>query len=41
MPRDILTQPLFSPKLLKSRFAAQPIPEAHRVLVAEWHTSLF
>ena len=37
MPRDIFAQPLFSPKLLKSRFAAQPIPEAHRALITEWH----
>ena len=40
MRSDILTQPLFSPKLLKSRFAAQPIPEAHRALIAEWHGEL-
>jgi type I restriction-modification system DNA methylase subunit len=40
MPRDIFAQPLFSPKLLKSRFAAQPIPEAHRALIAEWHGEL-
>jgi type I restriction-modification system DNA methylase subunit len=40
MRRDILSQPLFSPKLLKSRFAAQPIPEAHRALIAEWHREL-
>ena len=37
MPRDIFAQPLFSPKLLKSRFAAQPLPDAHRALIAEWH----
>jgi TaqI-like C-terminal specificity domain/Eco57I restriction-modification methylase/N-6 DNA Methylase len=40
MRRDIFAQPLFSPKLLKSRFAALPIPEAHRALVAEWHGEL-
>jgi hypothetical protein len=40
MPRDPFAQPLFSPKLLKSRFAAQPIPEAHRALIAEWHREL-
>jgi type I restriction-modification system DNA methylase subunit len=40
MPRDLFAQPLFSPKLLKSRFAAQTIPEAHRALIAEWHSQL-
>jgi TaqI-like C-terminal specificity domain/Eco57I restriction-modification methylase/N-6 DNA Methylase len=40
MPRDLFAQPLFSPKLLKSRFAAQPIPEAHRALIGEWHGEL-
>jgi type I restriction-modification system DNA methylase subunit len=40
MRRDIFAQPLFSPKLLKSRFAAQPIPEAHRALIAEWHSEM-
>ena len=37
MPRDLFAQPLFSPKLLKSRFVAQPLPDAHRALIAEWH----
>ena len=40
MRSDILTQPLFSPKLLKSRFNAQPLPDTHRALIAEWHQSL-
>ena len=40
MPRDLFAQPLFSPKLLKSRFAAQPLPDAHRALIAEWQQSL-
>jgi type I restriction-modification system DNA methylase subunit len=40
MRRDLFAQPLFSPKLLKSRFAAQPLPEAHRTLIAQWHGEL-
>ena len=40
MPRDLFAQPLFSPKLLKSRFAALPVPEAHRELISEWHQQL-
>ena len=40
MPRDLFAQPLFSPKLLKSRFAAQAIPEAHRALIVEWSSQL-
>ena len=36
MPRDLFAQPLFSPKLIKARFPAQPIPEAHRVAIAQW-----
>lgn len=40
MPRDLFAQPLFSPKLLKSRFAAQPLPETHRVLIEGWHNEI-
>ena len=40
MPRDLFAQPLFSPKLIKARFAAQPIPEAHRDALQQWADSL-
>jgi type I restriction-modification system DNA methylase subunit len=36
MPRDLFAQPLFSPKLIKARFPAQPIPDAHRAAIAQW-----
>ncbi len=40
MPRDLFTQPLFSPKLMRSRFPAQPVPDAHVRLITEWVDSL-
>ncbi len=40
MPRDIFAQPLFSPKLIKTRFAAQPIPEPHQALIRQWADGL-
>ena len=40
MPRDLFAQPLFSPKLLKSRFPAQPLPEAHHSALAQWAAQL-
>lgn len=40
MARDLFTQPLFSPKLLRSRFAPLPIAPAHLALITEWHTEL-
>ena len=40
MPRDLYAQPLFSPKLLKTRFAAAPIPPAHVALISEWAQAL-
>lgn len=40
MPGDLFTQPLFSPKLIKTRFPAHEIPEAHRDLIAHWIDSL-
>ncbi len=40
MPRDLFAQPLFSPKLLKNRFLAQPLPELHHALISEWHSQL-
>jgi hypothetical protein len=36
MPRVLFAQPLFSPKLIKARFPAQPIPDAHRAAIAQW-----
>ena len=36
MPRDIFSQPLFSPKLIKTRFPALPLPDAHREAIAQW-----
>ncbi|MBB1074167.1 N-6 DNA methylase [Rhodoferax sp. 4810] len=40
MPRDLFTQPLFSPKLVKSRFPAQAIPVAHHDIITGWTGSL-
>ena len=40
MPRDLYAQPLFSPKLLRSRFAAAPIPPAHLALITDWAQAL-
>ena len=40
MPRDLFAQPLFSPKLIKARFPAQPIPEAHQRAIAQWALAL-
>lgn len=40
MPRDLFTQPLFSPKLIRTRFPAQAVPESHIALVTEWVDSL-
>ena len=40
MPRDLFAQPLFSPKLIKTRFPAQPLPDAHRVAIAQWASQL-
>ncbi len=40
MPRDLFAQPLFSPKLIKARFPAQPIPDAHRQAILEWADGL-
>ena len=40
MPRDLFAQPLFSPKLIKTRFPAQPLPEAHRQAIAGWAAQL-
>ena len=40
MPRDLFAQPLFSPKLIKTRFAAQPIPEQHQDLIRQWADGL-
>ena len=40
MPRDLFAQPLFSPKLLKSRFAAGPIPPSHLDIISEWAQAL-
>lgn len=40
MPRDLFAQPLFSPKLIKSRFAAAPIPSAHLAIISEWAQAL-
>ena len=40
MPRDLFAQPLFSPKLLKSRFAAGPIPLSHLDIISEWTQAL-
>ncbi len=40
MPRDVFAQPLFSPKLIKTRFHVQPLPEAHREAIAHWAAQL-
>jgi hypothetical protein len=40
MPPHPYAQPLFSPKLIKSRFAAQPLPEAQRDSIQQWQDSL-
>lgn len=40
MPRDLFTQPLFSPKLIRSRFPAQALPDAHVELITQWVDSL-
>ena len=40
MPRDLFTQPLFSPKLIKTRFPAQVLPDAHRLAIAQWAAQL-
>ena len=40
MPRDLFAQPLFSPKLIKTRFPSQPLPEAHRQVIAGWAAQL-
>ena len=40
MPRDLFAQPLFSPKLIKTRFPAQPLPEAHQQAIAGWAAQL-
>ena len=40
MPRDLFVQPLFSPKLLKARFPAQPLPDAHHSVLAQWAQEL-
>ena len=40
MPRDLFAQPLFSPKLIKSRFPPQPLPDAHRQAIAQWALEL-
>ena len=40
MPRDLFAQPLFSPKLIKTRFPAQPLSEAHRQAIAGWAAQL-
>ncbi len=40
MPRDLFAQPLFSPKLIKTRFPAQPLPDAHREAIAQWALEL-
>ncbi len=40
MPRELFTQPLFSPKLIKSRFAALALPDSHRNTITEWADSL-
>ena len=40
MPRDLFAQPLFSPKLIKARFPAQPLPEAHQQAIAQWALDL-
>ncbi|MBC7608621.1 MAG: N-6 DNA methylase [Polaromonas sp.] len=40
MPRDLFAQPLFSSKLIKARFPAQPIPEAHVAALAQWAADL-
>ncbi len=40
MPRDLFTQPLFSPKLIKSRFPAQPLPDAHLQAITQWAAQL-
>ncbi len=40
MPRDLFAQPLFSPKLIKTRFTAQPLPDAHHQAIAQWALQL-
>ena len=40
MPRDLFAQPLFSPKLIKTRFPAQPLPDAHRDAITHWAAQL-
>jgi type I restriction-modification system DNA methylase subunit len=40
MPRDLFTQPLFSPKLIRTRFTAQAVPDAHVALITQWVDSL-
>ncbi len=40
MPRDLYTQPLFSPKLIASRFPAKEPPPAHRGAIEQWVGSL-
>jgi type I restriction-modification system DNA methylase subunit len=45
MPRDLFTQPLFNPKLIRSRFAAPAteggvIPPEHKAIIAQWAQDL-
>ncbi|MDI9333209.1 MAG: N-6 DNA methylase [Cytophagales bacterium] len=45
MPRDRLTQPLFNPKLVRSRFAAPAtvdgqIPPEHKAIITQWAQDL-
>ena len=40
MPRNLFTQPLFSPKLINSRFPVHKLPEAHAQSIVEWLASL-
>ena len=40
MPRDLTTQPLFSPKLIASRFPAKELPPEHREAIEQWVGSL-
>ncbi|TAG35504.1 MAG: type I restriction endonuclease subunit M [Polaromonas sp.] len=40
MPRDLFAQPLFSPKLIRTRFPAQSLPDAHRNAITHWAAQL-
>ena len=40
MPRDLFAQPLFSPKLIKARFPARAVPDAHLDIIDQWTQAL-